>query len=227
MEPLSRRQRDVLSILEEYLQQHGYPPSIREIANRLGLTGTVSVVQHLNALERKGYIRRSKASSRGITLTPDNVDWKQEQLPGVDWENSFFQLPVIATTYPDLQEPDEDEAIELLSLDRFAKTSGTRFAYVVQEDAMRGAGILDGDLTLIQPYRGELSNNQIILAWLNGETLVRRCLNEQGFLRLQPEHPAFDPIFVRHNAAGFHIIGVVTGVFRKTVCQITEQKELS
>jgi len=105
MEPLSRRQRDVLSILEEYLQQHGDPPSIREIANRLGLTGTVSVVQHLNALERKGYIRRSKANSRGITLTPDSVGWEQEQLPGVDWENSYFQIPVVTTTYPDLQDP--------------------------------------------------------------------------------------------------------------------------
>lgn len=215
MEPLSRRQRDVLTILEEYLQQHGYPPSIREIANSLGLTGTVSVVQHLNALERKGYIRRSKASSRGIALTPDSLDWKQEQLPGVDWENSYFQLPVVSSTYPDLQEPDDDDILELLSLDRFAKTSGARFAYAVQDDSMKGAGILHGDMALIRPLQEELGNAQIVLVWLNGETLVRRCLNEQGFLRLQPEHPAFDSIFVRHSTPGFHVIGIVTGIFRR------------
>lgn len=217
MEPLSRRQRDVLTIIEEYCANHGYPPSIRDIANRLGLTGTVAVVQHLNALERKGYIRRSKASSRGIALTPDSAVWNQDQLPGVDWDYSFMQLPVVVQTSPGLQEPDVEESIESISLDRFAKTSGSRFACRVQGDAMRGAGILDGDLVLVKPLQGELAADQIAVVWLNGETLVRRCLNEQGFLRLQPEHPAFDPIFVRPNANGFHIIGSVTAVFRRLV----------
>lgn len=214
MEPLSRRQKDVLAIIEEKLAHQGYPPSIREIANGLGLTGTVSVVQHLNALERKGYIRRSRSSSRGISLTPDGADWKQELLPGVDWENTYFQLPVIGQTYPDLKEPDEEEVLERLSLDQFSKLSGSRFMLRVQGDAMRGAGILEGDLVLVQPTPDDAANKDIIVVWLNGETMVRRCLHERGFIRLQPEHPAIDPIFVRHGAPGFHIIGIVTGTFR-------------
>lgn len=215
MEPLSRRQKDVLTIIEDQLAGHGYPPSIREIANRLGLTGTVSVVQHLNALERKGYIRRSKASSRGIALTPDGAGWKQELLPGVDWENTFLQLPIIEETYPDLQEPDDDEALDQISFDRFGKTTGARFVLKVQGDAMRGAGIFEGDLALVRPHRDDAANSDIVVVWLHGETLVRRCLHEQGFIRLQPENPSFDPTFVRHGAPGFHIIGTVTSIFRK------------
>jgi|GEM_PF-608265 repressor LexA len=214
MEPLSRRQKDVLSILEDFLANQGFPPSIREIACRLGLTGTVSVVQHLNALERKGYIRRSRASSRGIALTPDGVDWKQELLPGVDWENTYHQLPVVEQVSPNLQEPDDEETVCLLSCDRFAKMSGTRFMLKVQGDAMRGAGILEGDLALVRPHPEDAANNDIVVVWLNGDTLVRRCLHEQGFIRLQPENQSFDPIFVRHGAAGFHIIGTVIGIFR-------------
>jgi repressor LexA len=214
MEPLSRRQRDVLGIIEDQIANHGYPPSIREIANRLGLTGTVSVVQHLNALERKGFIRRSRSSSRGIALTPDGADWKQEALPGVDWEHTYFQLPVVNQVYPDLKEPDEEETIGRVSLDRFIKTSGTRFMLKVQGDAMRGAGILEGDLVMVQPDPNDAANKDIVVVWLNGETMVRRCLHERGFIRLQPENPAIDPIFVRHGSPGFHIIGIVTGTVR-------------
>ncbi len=216
MEPLSRRQQDVLTIIEQHLATHGYPPSIREIANSLGLTGTVAAVQHLNALERKGYIRRSKASSRGITLTtPDSASgWQQELLPGVDWENTFYHLPIIEQTYPELQEPDDEEILDKISLDRFGKTTGARFALKVSGDAMRGAGILEGDLVLVRPHRGDTAHADIVVVWLQGETLVRRCLHEQGFIRLQPENPSFDPLFVRHSTPGFHIIGTVTGVFR-------------
>lgn len=214
MEPLSRRQQDVLSIIEDYLNNQGFPPSIREIASRLGLTGTVSVVQHLNALERKGYIRRSRTSSRGITLTTEGVDWKQELLPGVDWENTYHQLPVIEQVSPTMQEPDEEETVQLVSFDRFGKTTGARFILKIQGDSMQGAGILEGDLALVRPHQEDATNKDIVVIWLNGDTMVRRCLHERGFIRLQPENPSFDPIFVRHGAPGFHIIGTVTGIFR-------------
>lgn len=216
MEPLSRRQKDVLTIIEQHLATHGFPPSIREIANRLGLSGTVAAVQHLNALERKGYIRRSKASSRGITLTtPDGANsWQQELLPGVDWENNFFHLPIIEQTYPELLEPDDEDILDKISLDRFGKTTGARFALKICGDAMRGAGILEGDLVLVRPHQGDTAHADIVVVWLQGETLVRRCLHEQGFIRLQPENSSFDPIFVRQSTPGFYIIGTVTGVFR-------------
>lgn len=214
MEPLSRRQTDVLTIINDHLSRQGYPPSIREIANQMGLTGTVSVVQHLNALERKGYIRRSRASSRGISVITEGVDWRQECLPGVDWHNSYCQLPVVDQTQPGMQEPDPEETIAQLSLDQFGKMSNTRFMLKVQGDAMKGAGILDGDLALVRPSSKDTNTGDTVVVWLNGETMVRRCLHEQGFIRLQPENPAFDPIFVRHGAPGFHIIGIVTGIFR-------------
>ena len=214
MEPLSRRQKDVLAIIEDQLATQGYPPSIREIASRLGLSGTVSVVQHLNALERKGFIKRSRSSSRGISLITEGIGWKQELLPGVDWDNSFIQLPVVEKTYPGIQEPDKDEIIEQISLDRFGKTTGSRFILKVRGDAMREAGILDGDLALVCPHQDDAKNTEIVVVLLNNETIIRRYLHERGFIRLQPENPSIDPIFVRHGAPGFHVIGTVTSIFR-------------
>lgn len=214
MEPLSSRQKDVLEFINDFLARTGYPPTIREIANQLGLTGTVSVVQHLNALERKGYIKRSRSSSRGIAVISEGMDWKQEALPGVDWEHSYLQLPVVVQTQPEMQEPDPEDTVDLLSIDRFGKTSGTRFMLKIQGDDMKGAGILDGDLAMLRPSSQDTNHKDVIAVWLNGETLVRRCLHDHGFIRLQPENPAVDPIFVRHGAPGFHIIGIVTGIFR-------------
>lgn len=214
MEPLSRRQKDVLQIIEEYLTKQGFPPSIREIANRLGLSGTVSVVQHLNALERKGYIKRSRSSSRGITVTAEGAGWKQELLPGVDWGDCAVRLPVVSQVRPGMLEPAEEEIIDQISLDQFARLSGTQFVLRMRGDSMRGAGIMDGDLVLVRPHQDDTSSNDIVVCLLNNELLVRRCLHEQGFIRLQPEHPAFDPLFVRLSTPGFHIIGTVTAVFR-------------
>jgi len=79
---------------------------------------------------------------------------------------------------------------------------------------MRGAGIFEGDLVLVRPHQEDAANKDIVVVWLNGETLVRRCLHERGFIRLQPDNPSFDPIFVRHSAPGFHIIGTITALFR-------------
>lgn len=215
MEPLSRRQQEVLTTINNHLTQHGQSPSVKEIANQLGLAGNLTVVQHLNALERKGYIRREGKQSRSIAVLAEGTVWKQECLPGVDWNHCYCQLPVVEQTEPGMQEPDPEDTVEQISLDRFGKMSGARFMLKVLGDAMRGAGINEGDLALVRPSSQDTTNGDIVVVWLNGETMVRRCLHEQGFIRLQPENPCFDPIFVRHGAPGFHIIGVVTAIFRK------------
>lgn len=214
MEPLSRRQKDVLQVIEEFLNNQGFPPSIREIANRLGLTGTVSVVQHLNALERKGYIKRSRSSSRGITLNSEAGTWRQDLLPGVDWGDSAIKLPVVERVHPNMQEPPEEDIVDQLSLDCFGRLTGSQFLLRVRGDAMKGAGIMDGDLALVRPHQDDTASGGIVVTLHNGNLLLRRCLHEMGFIRLQPENPAFDPIFVRHGAPGFHIIGTVTAIFR-------------
>lgn len=214
MEPLTRRQQEILTLITDYLSTQGRSPSARELADRLGLAGTPAVVQHLTALERKGYIRRGGGRSATISLCAGTAPSPQECLPGVDWDHCYFQLPVVEQTEPGMQEPDPEDTVEQISLDRFGRMSGARFMLKVQGDAMRGAGIMEGDLALLRPSSRDTTNGDIVVVWLNGETMVRRCLHEQGFIRLQPENPAFDPIFVRHGTPGFHIIGVVTGIFR-------------
>lgn len=214
MEPLSRRQKDVLAIIEEHLATQGYPPSIREIASQLGLTGTVSVVQHLKALEKKGFIKRSRSSSRGIAIVAEDVAWKQELLPGVDWDNSFIKFPVIENTHPDMDDPESNEITEQLSIDCFCKATGSKFFLKVRGDAMKDAGIMDGDLAMVHPHRNEPKDKEIGVVLLNDETIIRRFLHDRGFIKLQPSNPSFDPIFVRQSTPGFHIIGTVTGIFR-------------
>lgn len=215
MEPLSRRQQEVLTTINDHLSQQGRSPSVREIADLLGLSGTLQVVQHLNALERKGYIRREGTRSPAIAVLAEGTVWKQECLPGVDWNHCYFQLPVVEQTEPGMQEPDPEDTVEQVSLDHFGRMNGARFMLKVLGDAMRGAGINEGDLALVRPSSRDTTNGDIVVVWLNGETMVRRCLHEQGFIRLQPENPCFDPIFVRHGAPGFHIIGIVIGIFRR------------
>ncbi|CAH2031704.1 transcriptional repressor LexA [Trichlorobacter ammonificans] len=214
MEPLSRRQQEILSLITDCLATQGRAPSARDIAERLEFPSQQAVVQHLTALERKGYIRRSGGRSASISLCNGSTARQQECLPGVDWDHCYFQLPVVEQTEPGMQEPDPEQTVEQVSLDRFGRMSGARFMLRVQGDAMRGAGIVEGDLALVRPSSSDTSTGDIVVVHLHGETMVRRCLHEQGFIRLQPENPAFDPIFVRHGAPGFHIIGVVTGIFR-------------
>lgn len=216
MEPLSRRQKDVMAIIEEHLSSQGYPPSIREIAGKLGLTGTVSVVQHLKALEKKGFIKRSRSSSRGIAIVSEDISWKQELLPGVDWDNSFIKLPIIENAQPGMETPENCEILSQFSVDCFGKSSGAKFFLKINGDSMKDAGIIDGDLAMVHPHRNEPSDKEIGVFILGGETIIRQYLHERGFIRLESANPAFDPIFVRQSTPDFHIIGTVTGIFRQT-----------
>lgn len=196
---LTPRQRLVLECVHDFLERFGYPPTLREIAERLGISGTLGVIKHLDALERKGYIRKQAGSSRGITL--------------VDHASSV-SLPVVGTV-PAGPLAEAIEAIEgHFSIDRSQVKGDGSFFLRVKGDSMIGAAIRDGDLALVHP-QATADDGDIVVAMVEGEATLKRFFRERGRIRLQPENPAMEPIIVRKGRGDVAIIGKVVGIYRE------------
>jgi len=197
MHELTARQRQVYEFLREHGAACGYPPSLREIADHLSVTGTLGVMKHLAALERKGYIQRTSASSRGITLVADKRS---------------VSLPVVGTVRAGGPAPAFEEIEQYLAIDREQLHGGT-FLLRVKGDSMINAAIIEGDLALVRP-QSSAENRDIVVALMGGEATLKRFYRESGRIRLQPENPNFAPIIIQQNATIVTIIGKVVGIFR-------------
>lgn len=194
------RQRQVLECVRDYLERFGYPPTLREIAERLGINGTLGVMKHLEALERKGYIRKQAGSSRGITLA--------------DRSASAVSLPIVGVVRAGPLQPAMEDIEGHLAIDRSACPAEGAFFLRVKGDSMVGAAILDGDLALVRPQT-TAEKGEIVVAMLNGEATLKRFYRERGRIRLQPENPAMEPIVVRPGDGEVVIIGKVVGIYRE------------
>jgi repressor LexA len=198
MPQLTSRNKQVLSFIQEFAKAHRYPPSIREIAAHLGISGTLGVVKHLKILERGGYIRRMRGQSRGISLT-----------------GSFSRasLPIVGTVRAGAPEPAVGEIEGYFSIDdsRFLR-EGT-FCLRVKGDSMIDAHIQEGDLALVQP-QPTADNRDIVVALVDGEATIKRFFRERNRIRLQPENSHMEPISVQSEDREIMIIGKVIGIFR-------------
>jgi repressor LexA len=202
MESLTARQQQVLEIVTRFIAEYGYPPSLRQIGEQLGVSGTLGVMKHLDALERKGYIRRQGGSSRGITL--------------VSAVAQASALPVVGTVRAGLPQPAMEDIEEYFALDHAQQLrSGGTFFLRVKGDSMINACIKEGDLALVRPQQSA-ANRDIVVAMVNGEATLKRFYREPGAVRLQPENPNFEPIIVREGEE-LNIIGKVVGIYRQYV----------
>jgi repressor LexA len=197
MQELTDRQRQVYDFLKEYHATCGFPPSLREIAEHLSVSGTLGVMKHLAALERKGYIQRTSASSRGITLITDKRS---------------SSIPVVGTVRAGGPAPAFEEIEQYLAIDREQLHGGT-FLLRVKGDSMINAAIIEGDLALVRP-QNSAENRDIVVALMEGEATLKRYYREPGRIRLQPENPNFSPIIIQQDTATVMIIGKVVGIFR-------------
>ena len=200
MQEISPRQRQVYDFIVQYLTTTGYPPSLREIAEHLSINGTLGVMKHLAALEKKGYIQRTSASSRGISL----VALRQS-----------VSLPVVGTVRAGGPAPAFEEIEQYLAIDRDHLHGGT-FLLRVRGDSMINAAIVDGDLALVCPQQ-TAQNRDIVVALVDGEATLKRFYRERGQIRLQPENPNYTPIIIGPNDAESAIVGKVVGIFRNFV----------
>ncbi len=197
--PATERQRRILEVIRTFTAEHGYPPSVREIGERVGLSSSSTIHAHLKALERRGLISRDPTKPRA--LRPANM------IPAPD----ALVVPVLGRVAAGVPiTAQEDVEAEFVLPGGFVPRASEAFMLRVQGDSMVEAAILDGDLILVRPQR-TAENGEIVVAMLDGEATVKRFYRESGRVRLQPENQAMAPIY----ASDVEIVGRVEAVVRR------------
>ena len=204
---MTERQRAILEFLHEYVDEHGYPPTVREIGEAVGLRSPSTVHAHLAQLERAGALRRDPTKPRAIELT-------DRRRPGQPDEVEVRRLPLvgqIAAGGPLLAEENVEEELGVPE----PLSAGADFLLRVKGDSMIDAGILDGDIVVVQ-RREDARNGEIVVALAGedesaDEATVKRFFREDGRVRLQPENSALEPIYAPY----VRVLGRVVGVFRR------------
>ncbi|MCM2264282.1 MAG: transcriptional repressor LexA [Desulfuromonadales bacterium] len=195
---LTSRQRQVLQFIASYQDNNGYPPSQREIAAHLRISGTLPVGKHLDALERKGYLKRD-AVSRGIALTTP--------------VGRSVSLPIAGTVRAGLLAPAVEDIQGYFAVDHLAVKGNDCFFLRVSGDSMIEAGIFDGDLALVRP-QAVADNGDTVVAMVEGEATLKRFFREADHIRLQPANAVMQPIVIRPRDGDVVIVGKVIAVYR-------------
>ena len=198
MQELTPRQHQVLEFITSHIENNGYPPSQREIAAHLKVSGTLPVSKHLAALEKKGYIRRC-AVNRGISLTTP--------------VSRSISLPIAGTVRAGHLSTAIEDIQGYFSVDHLAVKGEDCFFLKVSGDSMINAGIFDGDLALVRPQPAA-ENRDTVVAMVDGEATLKWYHRESGHIRLQPANPNMQPIIVRPEDGDVKIVGKVIGVYR-------------
>lgn len=196
---LTQRQRQVLQFITSFSGSNGYPPSQREIAAHLNVSGTLPVMKHLSALERKGYIKRDNVS-RGITLKTPN--------------SHSISLPIVGTVRAGQLSTAIEDIQGSFSVDQKAVKGDNCFFLKVSGDSMINAGILDGDLALVHPQL-TADNKDTVVAMVDDEATVKWFYKEHDHIRLQPANPDMKPILIHPEDGEVRIVGKVIGVYRR------------
>jgi repressor LexA len=178
---LTARQREVLSFLIRFLNERGYPPTVREIALHFGLKGPKSPKMRLDALEEKGYIRRRPGKSRAIEVVGESPSRSSRLVPIVGKVRAGG--PSLALE--DLENP--------IALDRSLAKGGETFFLRVRGDSMIGDHIKDGDLALVYS-QSMVENGEIAVVLIDDEATLKRVFKEGNAIRLQPSDPTMKPI---------------------------------
>ena len=200
MQPLTKRQREILDYLNDFIQQHGYAPSLEEIGRRFGLSSLATVHKHLTNLQDKGFIKRAWNRSRSVELVPTRLSGRSIELPMLGYVAAGVPIEAVASA----------ESI-------FVPDSlvGKRDTYVlrVRGDSMIDEQIRDGDFVIVED-RKTADNGEMVIALINGsDVTLKKFYREGPNIRLQPANPAVQPIVV--DSERVQVQGVVIGVMRR------------
>ncbi len=204
VEGLTKRQKEALDFVAAYTERHGYPPTVRELASALGISGPKGAKQFLDALSAKGYIRREPENARAIRVVEHGAAGRSPGIPVIG--RVAAGRPVTAV--------EDLEGYFSLSNAAGARDRKDLFFLKVRGDSMIGAHIAPGDLVLVRPQQ-TAENGDIVVALIDDEATVKRYKKDADGVTLFPENPAMEPIvFVGEAAALLAVIGKVVGVVR-------------
>jgi repressor LexA len=198
--PLTKRQREILDYLNEFIQDHGYAPSLEEIGRRFGLSSLATVHKHLTNLQEKGFIKRSWNRSRSVELVPTRTGGRALELPLLGYVAAGAPIEAIAGSET-IAVPED--------------LAGRRDTYVlrVKGDSMIDEQIRDGDFVIVED-RKTAENGEMVIALVGGsDVTLKKFYREHGRIRLQPANPAMQPLVL--DVGQVQVQGVVVGVMRK------------
>jgi repressor LexA len=198
--PLTKRQREILDYLGQFIEQHGYAPSLEEIGRRFSLSSLATVHKHLTNLQEKGFIKRAWNRSRSVELMPTRVGGRALELPLLGYVAAGAPIEAVAS----------NETIAVPE-----DLVGKRESYVlkVKGDSMIDEQIRDGDFVVVED-RKTAENGEMVIALLGGaEVTLKKFYLDNGRIRLQPANALMLPLIVP--ADQVQIQGVVVGVMRK------------
>ena len=198
--PATERQRRILQVIGEFTSERGYPPSVREIGERVGLSSSSTIHAHLKALEKRGLISRDPTKPRALRSEVASSAGRDAMVVPIIGKVAAG-TPITAT---------ENVEGEFVLPSAFVPKASDSFMLRVQGDSMIEAAILDGDLILVRPQR-TADNGEVVVAMLEGEATVKRFYREEGRIRLQPENRDMAPIY----ASDVEIVGRVEAVVRR------------
>ncbi len=198
MTDLTARQQKVLDFIARFIQTNGYSPTLRDIAGHLNVSSTFGVNRHLDALEKKGFIRRS-GTARGIVLAAQGA----KSVP----------LPIVGTVRAGQLHPAIEDIQGYFAVDQGQVKGEGCFLLRVKGDSMIGAGIFDGDLALVRP-QPVAENRDTVVVMVEGEATLKWFYRERDRIRLQPANPNMEPIMVGPDK-DVSIVGKVIGIYRQ------------
>jgi repressor LexA len=203
MQKISKRQEDILSFIKSEVKKKGYPPSVREIGEAVGLASSSTVHGHLARLESKGFIRRDPTKPRAIeVLDPEGLETLK---PGV------LHVPLVGKVTAGLPITAIENIEEYFPLsESFGTSEDNLFMLEIVGNSMIEAGILNGDYVVVKQQQ-TANNGEIVVAMTEyDEATVKRFFKEKDYFRLQPENASMDPIILDNVS----ILGKVVGVYR-------------
>lgn len=210
---LTSRQREVYEFIQDRIRVWGYPPTIREIGEHLGIRSTNGVADHLKALQRKGYLTHGERKSRTLApLRPGRGTVVRALTPG----GRGVAIPLLGRVAAGEPILAEEQAEGTVVVDSILLGDGRRvFALKVVGESMIDDGIFDGDYIFVRK-RETAERGDIVVVIIEGEATVKRFFPEGERIRLQPANSRMQPLYVdKRDFKSIQILGVVVGVYRK------------
>jgi repressor LexA len=211
---LTSRQQEVLEALCQWMKDHGYPPSIRELGEAVGLSSTRSVHDHLRQLERKGFIRRHRDHSRAIEILKMTRGIRKPRRAPAIRDSRHVGVPIVgevAAGSPILADARIDGELEL---DVALVPDPSCFLLRVRGESMIGAHVCDGDLIMVRPQQ-EARNGEIVVVLIEDSVTLKRFYRREGFVELKPENGQMASILLTPEMGQARILGRLMGVIRR------------